>query len=63
MSIVSEKPAIDEKMATPESSFIEREAQVVGEAYALYRFGAQMLEVVVRKAFKIRISCNRIHRI
>ena len=27
----------------------------------LYRFGARMLEVVVRKVFKIRISHNRIH--
>jgi hypothetical protein len=41
--------------------FDEREAQVVGEAYQLYRFGARMLEAAVRKVFKIRISHNCIH--
>ena len=55
------EPAIGENMGRSRKLFDEREAQVVGEAYALYRFGARMLEVVVRKAFKIRISYNRIH--
>jgi putative transposase len=56
-----QEPAIGENMGRPRKLFDEREAQVVGEAYALCRFGAQMLEVVVRKAFRICISCNRIH--
>jgi putative transposase len=53
--------AIGKNMGRPRKPFDEREAQVVGEAYKRYRFGARMLEVVVRKVFKIRISHNRIH--
>lgn len=41
--------------------FGKKEAEVIDEAYALYRFGTQMLEPVVRKVFKTRISHNRIH--
>jgi len=48
-------------MGRPRKPFDEKEAQVVGEAFTLYRFGARMLEVAVRKVFKIRISHNRIH--
>jgi len=55
------EPTIGENMDRPRKPFKEREAQVVGEAYKLYRFGARMLEVVVRKVFKTRISHNRIH--
>jgi putative transposase len=56
-----QEPAIGENMGRPRKPFDEREAQVVGEGYRLYRFGARMLEVAVRKVFKIRISHNRIH--
>jgi putative transposase len=56
-----QEPAIGKNMGRPRKLFDEREAQVVGEAYERYRFGARMLEVVVRKVFKIRISHNRIH--
>ena len=48
-------------MGRPRKPFDEREAQVVGEAFERYRFGARMLEVVVRKVFKTCISHNRIH--
>jgi transposase InsO family protein len=48
-------------MGRPRKLFDEGEAQVVGEAYGLYGFGARMLAVVVRKVFKIRISHNSIH--
>jgi putative transposase len=48
-------------MGRPKKLFDEREAQTIGEVYTLYRFGARMLEVVVRKVFKMRISHNRIH--
>ena len=48
-----QEPAIGENMGRPRKPFDEKEAQVVGEAYTLYRFGARMLEVAVRKVFKI----------
>lgn len=54
-------PILGESMGRPRKPFDEKEAKVIGEAYALYRFGARMLEPVVRKVFKIRISHNRIH--
>ncbi len=55
------EPAIGKNMGRPRKLFDEREAQVIDEAYGLYRFGARMLEVVVRKVFKTHISHNRIH--
>lgn len=48
-------------MGRPKKPFDEKEAGVIDEAYAFYRFGARMLEPVVRKVFKTRISHNRIH--
>jgi len=56
-----QEPVIGENMGRPRKPFDEHEAQVVGEGYRRYRFGARMLEVAVRKVFKIRISHNRIH--
>jgi len=56
-----QEPTVGENMGRPRKPFEEREAQVISEAFELYRFGARMLEVVVRKVFKIRISHNRIH--
>jgi len=55
------EPAVGENMGRPRKPFDEREAQVVGEAYELFRFGARMLEGVVRKVLKTRMSHNRIH--
>ena len=37
------------------------ESKIVHEAHARYRFGARMLEAVIRKQYKMRISHNRIH--
>jgi hypothetical protein len=54
-------PAIGESMGRPRKPFDDREAQVVSEGYRLYRFGARMLGVAVRKVFKVRISHNCIH--
>ena len=47
--------------ASPGELFDEQESKVVDEAYAHYRFGSPMLEVAIRKMFKIRIFQNRIH--
>jgi putative transposase len=55
-----QEPAVGENLGRPSKPFDEREAEAIGEAYQIYRFGARMLEVAVRKVFKIRISHNRI---
>ena len=49
-----QEPTVGENMGRPRKPFEEREAQVISEAFELYRFGARMLKVVVRKVFKIR---------
>ena len=56
-----QEPVVGENMGRPRKPFDKREEQVVSEAFTRYRFGARMLEVVIRKVFKIRISHNRIH--
>ena len=56
-----QEPTVCENMGLPRKPFDERESQVISESFELYRFGARMLEVVVRKVFKTRISHNRIH--
>jgi putative transposase len=48
-----QEPSIGENMGRPRKPFHEREVQVVGEGYRLYRFGARMLEVAVRKMFNL----------
>jgi putative transposase len=53
--------AISENMGRPKKLFDKREAEVIGEAYQPCRFGAWVLEVILRKVFKTRISHNRIH--
>jgi hypothetical protein len=49
---IKQEPAIGENMERPRKPFDEQEAEVIGEANKLYRFGARMLETVVRKVFK-----------
>ncbi len=44
-----------------EEPHVKREAEIVREAYGRYRFGARMLEMVIRKQYRVRISNNRIH--
>jgi hypothetical protein len=48
-----QEPTVGENMGRSRKPFDEHEAQIVGEGYRRYRFGARMLEVVVRKVFKI----------
>jgi hypothetical protein len=52
---------LGEKVGRPRKPYIEKEAEVIKAAHAHYRFGARMLETVIRKQFKICISHNRIH--
>ena len=52
---------MEEKVGRPFKPYDEQESEIVQEAHARYRFGARMLEVVIRKQYKICISHNRIH--
>jgi putative transposase len=52
------EPAIGENMGRPRKLFDEREAEVIDEAYQLYRFGARMLEVAVRKVGSVKQGKN-----
>ena len=55
------EPVYGQKMGRPTKPYEEREAQIVMAACEKYRFGARMLEYVVRKQYKTLISHNRIH--
>ena len=55
------EPSIGEKLGRPAKPYNEDEARIVKDAHQRYRFGARMLEPVIRKQYKIRISHNRIH--
>jgi hypothetical protein len=48
-------------VAPPRKTYRQNEAYVIRAAYVRYRFGARMLETMIRKQFKICISHNRIH--
>lgn len=50
-----------EKIGCPGKAFDEREANIVRAAHARYRLGVRMLEPVIRKRYRIRISHNRMH--
>jgi transposase InsO family protein len=55
------EPILGENVGRPFKPYDDQESEIVQEAHARYRFGARMLEVVIRKQYKIRISHNRIH--
>jgi len=56
-----QEPLVGAKMGPPTKPFDAQEAEIVKEAYQRYRFGARMLERILRKVYKVRISHNRIH--
>ena len=56
-----QEPVLGEKVGRPRKPFTEKETEAIRAAHARYRFGARMLETVIRKQFKICISHNRIH--
>ncbi|MFZ3148144.1 MAG: hypothetical protein WA137_03800 [Methanothrix sp.] len=45
-----------EKVGRPCKPYIDKEAEVIRAAHARYRFGARMLETVIRKQFKICVK-------
>jgi hypothetical protein len=55
------EPIIGEGIGRPRKPYDEKEASVVKEAHLRFKFGARMLEVLIRKLYKIKISHNRIH--
>ncbi len=55
------EPVLGRNIGRPRKPFVKREAEIIREAYGRYRFGARMLEKVIRKQYKVRISHNRIH--
>jgi putative transposase len=57
----AQEPLVGAKMGPPTKPFDAGEAEIVREAYQRYRFGARMLERIIRKVYKVRISHNRIH--
>ena len=55
------EPVLGENVGRPRKPYDEKEAEIIREAHDRYRFGARMLEPVIRKQYKICISHNRIH--
>jgi putative transposase len=56
-----QETVLGEKVGRPSKPYDKNEAEIVRKAHARYRFGAWMLEPVIRKQYKICISHNRIH--
>ncbi len=52
---------VGEKMGPPTKPFDLNESKIVQEAYNQYKYGARMLEPIIRKVYKVHISHNRIH--
>jgi putative transposase len=55
------EPVYGKNLGRPRKPYDYLESQIVKTAHNRYRFGARMLEYVIRKRYKIRISHNRIH--
>jgi putative transposase len=56
-----DEPLVGTKMGPPTKPFDTHEAEIVKDAYQRYKFGARMLERIIRKVYKVNISHNRIH--
>ena len=56
------EPIIGQNMGRPSIPLLADEKEVVKEAYLEYRFGARMLEPIIRKVWHVMISHNRIHK-
>jgi putative transposase len=48
-------------MGRPKKPITTEEAAVIDEAYQRFRYGARMLETLIRGAYELNISHNRIH--
>ncbi len=56
------EPIIGKNVGRPCKPLCPEEEKVIKEAYKEYRFGARMLELIVRKRWHVLISHNRIHK-
>ncbi len=56
-----QEPILGQNLGRPRKPYVKQEAEIVKAAHARYRFGARMLERLIRKMYKVRISHNRIH--
>ena len=54
------EPVLGEKVGRPAKPHDLMESEIVQAAHARYLFGARMLELVIKKEYKICISHNRI---
>ena len=55
------EPVFGQRVGRPAKPHELMESEIVRATHARYRFGARMLEPVVRKKYKICISHNRMH--
>ena len=55
-------PKIGVVMGRPKKPISVEESAVIDEAYRQFRYGARMLEKIIRKVYALIISHNRIHR-
>jgi putative transposase len=55
------EPILGRNIGRPRKPYARHEAEIIKEAHERYKFGARMLENVIRKQYKVRISHNRIH--
>jgi len=55
-------PIIGKAMGRPRKPVTEEESKVIDEAYQRFRYGARMLEFLIRQLYAVIISHNRIHR-
>jgi len=59
---LDELPIIGKNMGRPKRPITDKESEIIEQAHQQYKFGARMLEVVIRVRFGVSISHNRIHR-
>jgi putative transposase len=60
--ITGKNPVIGRKVGRPSIPLDPKEEKIVKQAYMEYRFGARMLEPIIRKRYHIKMSHNRIHK-
>lgn len=55
------EPIIGKSLGRPMKTYDPKEAEIIIEAYDRFKFGARMLEPIIRKYYNTDISHNRIH--
>lgn len=60
--LTGKEPVVGQNMGRPRIPLCSEEEKIVAEAFHEYRFGARMLEPIIRKKWHVLISHNRIHK-